>query len=200
MRNIDQGEFGEAQVIRAIANTRPLEQQLFIGNSLPVRLYDMYAPVSCCTATTYTNRGASGIDGLLATACGIAAHQGKPTSLIIGDLSQLHDLNSFAIARNLTSPLVIIILNNDGGNIFNLLPVPNEELRSDYYRLSHGLEFGYAAAMFNLPYNQVDNLADFQNSYNEALDYQGASVIEVTVSQHQASEQIAALNLWVKQS
>lgn len=54
--------------------------------------------------------------------------------------------------------------------------------------------------MFNLPYNQVDNLADFQNSYNEALDYQGASVIEVTVSQHQASEQIAALNLWVKQS
>ena len=200
VRNIDQGEFGEAQVIRAIANTRPLEQQLFIGNSLPVRLYDMYAPVSCCTATTYTNRGASGIDGLLATACGIAAHQGKPTSLIIGDLSQLHDLNSFAIARSLTSPLVIIILNNDGGNIFNLLPVPNEELRSDYYRLSHGLEFGYAAAMFNLPYNQVDNLADFQSCYHEALDYQGASVIEVSVSQHQASEQIAALNLWVKQS
>ncbi|MGI2022678.1 2-succinyl-5-enolpyruvyl-6-hydroxy-3-cyclohexene-1-carboxylic-acid synthase [Shewanella glacialipiscicola] len=200
VRNIDQGEFGEAQVVRAIANTRPLEQQLFIGNSLPVRLYDMYAPVSCCTATTFTNRGASGIDGLLATACGIAAHAGKPTSLIIGDLSQLHDLNSLAIAKSLTSPLVIVILNNDGGNIFNLLPVPNERIRSDYYRLSHGLEFGYAAAMFNLPYNQVDNLADFQDSYNEALDFQGASIIEVNVSQNQASDQIAALNLWVKQS
>lgn len=199
-RHIDQGEFGEAQVIRAIANTRPHEQQLFIGNSLPVRLYDMYAPVSCNAATTYTNRGASGIDGLLATACGIAAHDGKPTSLIIGDLSQLHDLNSLAIARGLKSPLVIVILNNDGGNIFNLLPVPNEQVRTDFYRLSHGLEFGYAAAMFNLPYNQVDNLADFQDSYRDALDFLGASIIEVNVSQTQASDQIGALNLWVRQN
>ena len=54
--------------------------------------------------------------------------------------------------------------------------------------------------MFNLPYNQVDNLADFQDSYNEALDFQGASIIEVNVSQTQASDQIAELNLWVKQS
>ncbi|MGL4895809.1 MAG: 2-succinyl-5-enolpyruvyl-6-hydroxy-3-cyclohexene-1-carboxylic-acid synthase, partial [Shewanella sp.] len=73
-------------------------------------------------------------------------------------------------------------------------------VRSDYYRLSHGLEFGYAAAMFNLPYQQVDNLADFQASYHEALDAQGATVIEVNVSQHQASDQIAAISLWVKQS
>ncbi|MGL5359596.1 MAG: 2-succinyl-5-enolpyruvyl-6-hydroxy-3-cyclohexene-1-carboxylic-acid synthase [Shewanella sp.] len=199
-RNIDHGEFGEAQVVRAIASTRPGQQQLFIGNSLPIRLYDMYAPVSCDSAITYTNRGASGIDGLLATACGIAAHGGKPTTLIIGDLSQLHDLNSLAIARQLASPLVIVILNNDGGNIFNLLPVPNERVRSDFYRLSHGLEFGYAAAMFNLPYQQVDNLADFQASYLEALDTNSASVIEVNVSQHQASSQIAAISLWVKQS
>lgn len=199
-RNIDHGEFGEAQVVRAIASTRPGQQQLFIGNSLPIRLYDMYAPVSCDSAITYTNRGASGIDGLLATACGLAAHAGKPTTLVIGDLSQLHDLNSLAIARQLASPLVIVILNNDGGNIFNLLPVPNERVRSDYYRLSHGLEFGYAAAMFNLPYQQVDNLADFQASYHEALDAQGATMIEVNVSQHQASDQIAAISLWVKQS
>ncbi|MGS0726296.1 thiamine pyrophosphate-dependent enzyme, partial [Shewanella sp. 0m-11] len=190
----------EAQTIRAIAKMQTNEQQLFIGNSLPVRLYDMFAPITTGSATVFTNRGASGIDGLLATACGVAIAEAKPTTLIIGDISALHDLNSLAIARSVTSPLVIVILNNDGGNIFNLLPVPNEQLRSDYYRLSHGLEFGFGAAMFGLAYNQVDSLTDFIESYEYAMTYSGPSVIEVTVAQNQASEQIAQVANWVKQS
>ena len=73
------GEFGEAQVIRAIANTRPFRTAAFIGNSLPVRLVRHVCPCRLLHATTYTtNRGASGIDGLLATACGIAAHKANP--------------------------------------------------------------------------------------------------------------------------
>ena len=198
-QQIDHAEFGEAQTIRAIANRQTSQQQLFIGNSLPVRLYDMFAPISSDSAKVYTNRGASGIDGLLATACGVAAAEGKPTTLIIGDISALHDLNSLAIARAVTSPLVIVILNNDGGNIFNLLPVPNEQLRTDYYRLSHGLEFGFGAAMFGLAYNQVDSITDFIESYEYAMTYSGPSVIEVSVAQNQASDQIAQIASWVKQ-
>ena len=145
-QQIDNAEFGEAMVVRAIAKSQNKQQQLFIGNSLPVRLYDMFAPLTTEHGSIFTNRGASGIDGLLATACGIAKHQAVATTLLIGDISQLHDLNSLAIARTSSSPLVIVILNNDGGNIFNLLPVPDEKLRNDYYRLAHGLEFGYGAA------------------------------------------------------
>ncbi|QYK01221.1 2-succinyl-5-enolpyruvyl-6-hydroxy-3-cyclohexene-1-carboxylic-acid synthase [Shewanella psychrotolerans] len=197
-RQIDQGEFGEAQVIRAIASQT--DQQLFIGNSLPVRLYDMYAPITAMASSVYTNRGASGIDGLLATACGIAAHKKQPTTLIIGDLSQLHDLNSLAIAAKQSSPLVIVILNNDGGNIFNLLPVPDEKLRSDYYRLSHGFEFGYGAAMFGIAYNQVDDIVSFNEVYRDALAHHGPSVIEVSVAQDQASNQIAKISAWIRQS
>ncbi|CAM4074400.1 2-succinyl-5-enolpyruvyl-6-hydroxy-3-cyclohexene-1-carboxylic-acid synthase [Shewanella aquimarina] len=197
-QQIDDAEFGEAQVVRAIAGRG--EQQLFIGNSLPVRLYDMYAPITPVAPRIYTNRGASGIDGLLATACGIAAHKASPTTLIIGDLSQLHDLNSLALAAKQQGPFVIVILNNDGGNIFNLLPVPDEKLRSGYYRLAHGLEFGYGAAMFGLPYNRVEDIVSFNEAYDDALAYQGASVIEVCVAQDQASEQIAHLAAWIKQS
>ena len=197
-RQIDQGEFGEAQVIRAI--TSQTDQQLFIGNSLPVRLYDMYAPITATATSVYTNRGASGIDGLLATACGIAAHKKQPTTLIIGDLSQLHDLNSLAIAAKQSSPLVIVILNNDGGNIFNLLPVPDEKLRSDYYRLSHGFEFGYGAAMFGIAYNQIDDIVSFNEVYRDALAHSGPSVIEVSVAQDQASNQIAKIAAWITQS
>ncbi|MEZ9594306.1 2-succinyl-5-enolpyruvyl-6-hydroxy-3-cyclohexene-1-carboxylic-acid synthase [Shewanella sp. 10N.261.52.F9] len=198
-QQIDNAEFGEAQTIRAIATRQTSQQQLFIGNSLPVRLYDMFAPISSDSAKVFTNRGASGIDGLLATACGVACAEGKPTTLIIGDISALHDLNSLAIARAVTSPLVIVILNNDGGNIFNLLPVPNEQLRTDYYRLSHGLEFGFGAAMFGLAYNQVDSITDFIESYEYAMTYSGPSVIEVSVAQNQASDQIAQIASWVKQ-
>ncbi|MXR69529.1 2-succinyl-5-enolpyruvyl-6-hydroxy-3-cyclohexene-1-carboxylic-acid synthase [Shewanella sp. JBTF-M18] len=197
-QQIDDAEFGEAQVVRTIAGRG--EQQLFIGNSLPVRLYDMYAPITPAAPNVFTNRGASGIDGLLATACGIAAHKASPTTLIIGDLSQLHDLNSLALAAKQQGTLVIVILNNDGGNIFNLLPVPDEKLRSDYYRLAHGLEFGYGAAMFGLPYNRVEDLVSFNEAYNDALAYPGASVIEVCVAQDQASEQIARIAAWIKQS
>ncbi|NKF49150.1 2-succinyl-5-enolpyruvyl-6-hydroxy-3-cyclohexene-1-carboxylic-acid synthase [Shewanella sp. WXL01] len=197
---IDNGEFGEAQTMREIAKYNSGEQQLFIGNSLPIRLYDMYAPLTEKTNNIYTNRGASGIDGLIATAVGVAKGNQLPTSMIIGDISCLHDLNSFALLKQLSSTFVLVIFNNDGGNIFNLLPVPNEQLRSDYYRLSHGCEFGYGAAMFNLAYRQVDELDDFKQVYQEAFEFECASVIEVNVSPNQASDQIAELAQWVKQA
>ncbi|MBT1445225.1 2-succinyl-5-enolpyruvyl-6-hydroxy-3-cyclohexene-1-carboxylic-acid synthase [Shewanella sp. JM162201] len=196
VRHIDGGEFGEAQVIRAIAASHTAEQQLFIGNSLPVRLYDMFAPIGCCAASTFTNRGASGIDGLIASACGVARDKGRPTTLVLGDLSALHDLNSLALARDAESPLVIVVLNNDGGNIFNLLPVPTEALRRDFYRLSHGLEFGYGAAMFGLPYDRAEDMEAFMDAYQAALDHPGASVIEVLVGPEQASQQIKRMAEW----
>ncbi|WP_394129388.1 2-succinyl-5-enolpyruvyl-6-hydroxy-3-cyclohexene-1-carboxylic-acid synthase [Shewanella maritima] len=198
-RQIDDNEFGEAQVLRQIAK-QDQAKQLFIGNSLPVRLFDMFAPTVANPPHIFTNRGASGIDGLIATACGVAKGNQLPTTMIVGDISCLHDLNSFALLKQLTQPFLLVIFNNDGGNIFNLLPVPDESLRSEYYRLSHGLEFGYGAAMFGLAYRQVDDLADFIQVYQEAYEFNCTSIIEVTVGPNQASDQIAAMAQWVKDS
>lgn len=198
-QQIDNTSFGEAQVVRAVAASQTEQHILFIGNSLPIRLYDMYAPIATNTPAIYTNRGASGIDGLIATACGVAADKKAPTTLIIGDLSCLHDFNSMALLKQMTCSFVLVIINNDGGNIFNLLPVPNENLRNDFYRLSHGLEFGYGAAMFGLAYRQVDDIESFQQAYQEAFEFNCASVIEVNVAPNQASDQIAQINQWVKQ-
>ncbi|QDF65732.1 2-succinyl-5-enolpyruvyl-6-hydroxy-3-cyclohexene-1-carboxylic-acid synthase [Shewanella sp. SNU WT4] len=197
--HIDEGEFGEVQVVREFSADTRLKQ-LFIGNSLPVRLFDMYARPTNPELNVYTNRGASGIDGLLATACGIAKGCAGVTGLLIGDLSQLHDLNSFALAKSIDTPMVLVILNNDGGNIFNLLPVPSEALRSQYYRLSHGLTFAGVSEMFSLPYSQVTNQAQYQQAIENAFNHQGASVIEVMVSPEQASNQIAAINQYIKLS
>ncbi|QIR16274.1 2-succinyl-5-enolpyruvyl-6-hydroxy-3-cyclohexene-1-carboxylic-acid synthase [Shewanella aestuarii] len=198
-QHIDQTHFGEAQTIRWVAKQQSAEHILFIGNSLPIRLYDMYAPIGPALPQIYTNRGASGIDGIIATSAGIALDQQRPMTLIIGDISCLHDINSLAMLKQVTSPYVLIVLNNDGGNIFNLLPVPTEELRADFYRLSHGLEFGYGAAMFGLAYRQVDDLQSLTEAYQEAMEFNYASVIEVNVSPNQASDQISQISQWVRQ-
>lgn len=199
IQHIDQTQFGEAQVIRWIAQQQTTDNILFIGNSLPIRLYDMYAPIGPALPKIYTNRGASGIDGLIATSAGVAIAHELPITMIIGDISCLHDLNSLALLKQITSAYVLVVLNNDGGNIFNLLPVPTEQLRDDFYRLSHGLEFGYGAAMFGIAYRQADDLESFTQAYTEAMDFNCASVIEVNVSYDQASNQIAQISQWVKQ-
>ena len=61
------------------------------------------------------NRGASGIDGLIASAAGYARGLDKPVTLMIGDLAALHDLNSLGMLRDLPVPLIIVLLNNGGG-------------------------------------------------------------------------------------
>lgn len=71
------------------------------------------------------NRGASGIDGVLSTAAGFAAGMGRPCSLLIGDLSFLHDINGLNMLRGgeARPPLTVVLINNAGGGIFSFLPI-----------------------------------------------------------------------------
>ena len=106
----------EGWIGASLARLLPEDSGLFLGNSLPVRLVDTFS--SGRLKHVYTNRGASGIDGLTATAAGCATASGKPLVFVVGDLSFLHDLNSLALARKVKTPFVIILLNNDGGGMF----------------------------------------------------------------------------------
>ncbi|MBY5994172.1 2-succinyl-5-enolpyruvyl-6-hydroxy-3-cyclohexene-1-carboxylic-acid synthase [Ferrimonas balearica] len=189
----DVGALTELSTVRLLSRTLSDDHQLFIGNSLPIRLFDMLASPKASVPAVFTNRGASGIDGLLATSCGVALANGKPTVLLVGDLSLLHDLNSLALARALTSPLVVLVLNNDGGSIFNLLPVPNETLRQDYYRLGHGFGFEGAASQFHLPYRRPDSLTQLAEALSDGLSQSGASVIEVVVPPNESAQLIVDL-------
>lgn len=130
---------------------------LFIGNSLIVRLLDML--VRLPDVPVFSNRGASGIDGLLATAAGVQKGQGQGILCLLGDTSLLYDLNSLALFSNPSHPSVIVVLNNDGGAIFDMLPVA-EQQKEQLYRMPHGFSFEHAAAMFNLDYAQPKTLAD----------------------------------------
>ncbi len=142
----------ESAVVHRLATNLPDRCNLFIGNSLSIRLFDQLSANLPDGTHVYANRGASGIDGLLATACGIAAASKKLTIVVLGDTSLLHDLNSLHLLRNTQTPLMVVVLNNDGGGIFHHLPVPDENLRRDYYQMPHGYAFDQAAAMFGIAY------------------------------------------------
>ena len=130
---------------------------LFIGNSLTVRLLDMFAQLP--NVPVFSNRGASGIDGLLATAAGVQQGQQQAMLCLLGDTSLLYDLNSLALFANPTLPSVIVVMNNDGGAIFDMLPVAQQQ-KEQLYRMPHGFNFKHAAAMFDLDYIQPLTLAD----------------------------------------
>lgn len=90
--------FGEAQLAHRISDYLPEQGQLFVGNSTVVRLIDALSQLPA-GYPVYSNRGASGIDGLLSTAAGVQRASGKPTLAIVGDLSALYDLNALALLR-----------------------------------------------------------------------------------------------------
>ncbi|MEN3788296.1 2-succinyl-5-enolpyruvyl-6-hydroxy-3-cyclohexene-1-carboxylic-acid synthase [Aeromonas veronii] len=181
---------------------RLIEGQLFVGNSMPARLMDMLGETGKGPSRVMTNRGASGIDGLIATAYGFAQSieqdSDEPTTLLLGDLSALHDLNSLALLSKASRPLVVILLNNDGGSIFRMLPVPTEgELLESYYRLPHGLSFEHAATMFGLAYRAPTTLAEFEQDYRAALQH-GVTLIEIRVPSEQVADDLKALGAAIR--
>ncbi len=175
-----------------------IEGQLFVGNSMPARLMDILGETGKGPSRVMTNRGASGIDGLIATAYGFAQSSDQSTTLLLGDLSALHDLNSLALLGKASRPLVVILLNNDGGSIFRMLPVPTEgELLESYYRLPHGLGFEHAAAMFGLSYRAPTTLPEFEHDYRAALQH-GVTLIEIRVPSEQVADDLKALGAAIR--
>lgn len=184
-------ELSEAGVAHRLAELLPADGQLLLGNSLSVRLVDALARLPD-NYPVYGNRGASGIDGLIATAAGLARGGGKPTLAVVGDISALHDLNSLALLREPGTPLVLLVINNDGGAIFDLLPTPAAE-RERFYRMPHGLDFGHAAAQFGLGYSRPANWTELHAALRQAYAGRTALLVELRVPPGAGAEALRSL-------
>ncbi len=165
---------------------------VFLGNSLFIRLVDMFGRLT--HTEVFSNRGASGIDGVLATASGVQRSRSNPLLVYIGDTSALYDLNSLSLFSHNDQATVIVITNNDGGAIFDMLPVPKEHLQT-YYQMPHGYQFEHAAKQFGLSYQQPKTLEQYQTIVTEHFEHgQGTLVVEVQTPPNQAVELIKAFN------
>lgn len=170
----------EPAIHRHLVSTLPAGHRLFCGNSMAIRDFDSFSGRRRDPLAVFGNRGASGIDGNLSTAAGIAAAQG-PTVAIVGDLTAAHDLGGLATVRGLD--LIIIVLNNGGGGIFDYLP--QASLPEDIYRQAWltptTVDFVQAAQAQGLPACRVDTLLAFKTQLAAALSAGGPHLIEVTI-------------------
>ncbi|RKF14320.1 2-succinyl-5-enolpyruvyl-6-hydroxy-3-cyclohexene-1-carboxylic-acid synthase [Alginatibacterium sediminis] len=169
-------------------------EQIFIGNSLGIRLFDRFAS-SPQALRVHASRGASGIDGLLATSFGM--HQAQPghSLALIGDTSALYDLNSMALWSRLSGSMVVVVVNNDGGEIFAMLDGAGDEtLQRNYYQMPHGLSFEFAAKQFNINYQVTSSSAELIENVSLAFEKQQHLLIEYKVPAGQASSLLKQFN------
>ncbi len=156
--NIFSNRFSEVEVMKRITEELPENSQIFIGNSLPIRDFDFFIGNSNKKFNIFTNRGASGIDGLISTAAGICTSNRKPTYLVLGDLSFYYDMNSLLLLKKFNIPLKIIIINNNGGRIFEYLPISNyRNVFNKFFLTPTNLDFKRVADTFSIDHIFCDN-------------------------------------------
>ncbi len=168
----------EGAVVPRLAAHLPAQSALMVANSMPVRDVEFFWPANDLGHQMFFNRGANGIDGTLSTALGIA-HAGAPAVLLTGDLALLHDANGFLLRPKLHGSLTIVLINNDGGGIFEHLPVagfnpPFEE----FFATPQHADFKKLCAAHKVPHVLVRDWTQLTDLVAQ-LPSQGIRVLEV---------------------
>ena len=175
-----QGKVTEISTARIISENLPAEHVLFLGNSMPIRDFDMYADFKHLPVYVGSNRGASGIDGTLASAIGYADGHNKAMTLVLGDLALIHDLNSLSQLGITNQQIIIIVINNSGGGIFSFLPVSDfDDVFEPYFGAPHSITFDQAAQMFGVEYANPKTDNELLNTYMTYSTNKKSVLIEI---------------------
>ena len=169
----------EGRVWMELERSVPEGSALFAGNSMPVRDMDSFFALIDRKVRVISNRGASGIDGVVSSALGVSASLQAPVFLVIGDLSFYHDLNGLMLAKLYKIPLIVILIQNDGGGIFSFLPQSSQQDVFDYFSTAHGLEFEEIVKSYDGSYRRISSWEQFQAELTEALHRSGLQVLEL---------------------
>jgi 2-succinyl-5-enolpyruvyl-6-hydroxy-3-cyclohexene-1-carboxylate synthase len=175
---IEMEHISEVKLAWFLSQNLPPATPIFIANSMPVRDVEFFWKPNNSHIIPYFNRGANGIDGTLSTALGIAHHQ-QSSILLTGDLALLHDTNGFLIANKLIGHLTIILINNNGGGIFEMLPIaqfnpPFEE----FFATPQNIDFAQLSATYGVEHQLITSWQQLQDKLNP-LPTQGIRVLEL---------------------
>lgn len=155
----------EAGLVRTLSEIFPADARVLLGNSLPVREWDLAALRTHATRTYFANRGVNGIDGLVSTTIGLAG-DGRPTAAVLGDLSALYDLAGLWPARG-GEDITLAVINNGGGMIFDRM------FRNPAFLNAHGIRLRGWAEMFGWHYGVMHDRDD-------PTPVAGPRIVEVT--------------------
>lgn len=170
----------ETKIVSEVVDALPARANLMISNSLPIRDFDLIVPLMKKRVSVYHNRGASGIDGIISTALGIAQSSKQRTYLLTGDLAFYYDLNSIHVAKKYSIPLTIILINNNGGRIFEVLPISYyKNIFEEYFATPHNLDFAKLVYAFGGNYREVKNWKVFKELLSAESTGKLFSVLEL---------------------
>jgi len=175
----DEGVPHEGEILRAVADAMPSGATLVVSSSMPVRDLDAFARPREAPLSVLGNRGASGIDGVVSTAFGIASQRPGPVACVIGDIAFFHDQNGLLWSREPDAPVVFVLIDNDGGAIFHMLPIAAHEPHfTPYFATPHGLDLASAAALHGLEVCE-STVRDVGGHLAEALEAGRTAVVRV---------------------
>ena len=175
-------EFCEGRILADVVEFAPDPSTVFVSNSMPVRDLDRFGAPTTASLTALGNRGASGIDGIVSTALGAGSATTDDLTLVTGDLAYYHDLNGLAALRRCGVDATIVLINNDGGGIFHMLPIEAYDPPfTSQFVTPHGLNFEPTGDLYDLSFARVDrgDRGAFRDAYAEATAADGSHVIEV---------------------
>jgi 2-succinyl-5-enolpyruvyl-6-hydroxy-3-cyclohexene-1-carboxylate synthase len=168
----------EGKVAWLLSQILPPETPLFIANSMPVRDVEWFWVPGNRRIRPFFNRGANGIDGTLSTAVGIA-HRSESTVILTGDLALLHDTNGFLLRQKLVGHLTIILINNNGGGIFEMLPISQfEPPFEEFFATPQSVNFAQLCGSYGVEHHLIESWAELQELLNP-LPKVGIRVLEV---------------------
>jgi 2-succinyl-5-enolpyruvyl-6-hydroxy-3-cyclohexene-1-carboxylate synthase len=163
------GALSELAVARLLGAELPGDATLFVASSMPVRLIETAWPARAAPPRVLCNRGANGIDGTISSAFGVAAGSAGPAWGLIGDVAFAHDVGGLLAARRLRLALTIVLLDNGGGAIFDLLPIASaSDVFEEHVATPTGLDFEALARAYAIDYTAIDSLSALRSVLSAA--------------------------------
>ncbi|KYC43904.1 2-succinyl-5-enolpyruvyl-6-hydroxy-3-cyclohexene-1-carboxylate synthase [Scytonema hofmannii PCC 7110] len=181
--NIDQTfakmeELFEGKTSWLLSQALPPKTPIFIANSMPVRDVEFFWQPNSLGLQPFFNRGANGIDGTLSTALGIA-HRHQSSVMLTGDLALLHDTNGFLIRNKFIGHLTIVLINNNGGGIFEMLPIAQfEPPFEEFFATPQDIDFAQLCSTYGIEHELISSWKQLQEKFNP-LPTQGIRVLEL---------------------
>ena len=165
-----------AATIRAL----PPGATLFVSSSMPVRDVDSYCRPAALDIQVLGNRGASGIDGIVSTVLGCAGGGAGPVVGLVGDIAFYHDMNGLLAARDKQLNVVFVLVDNDGGGIFHMLPIRHfEPVFTPCFATPHGLDLRHAARLYGLPFTEASTPAELAEAIAAGVGRAGTEIVRV---------------------
>jgi 2-succinyl-5-enolpyruvyl-6-hydroxy-3-cyclohexene-1-carboxylate synthase len=173
----DAGPISEPALHMALGRAHRGGDLVYTASSMPIRDQEAFLAPAETDALFLCNRGANGIDGLISSGIGAAHASGRPTTIVTGDLGLLHDIGGLAALREVSTPVRIVVIDNDGGGIFHFLPQEGAMGGEEFEALlgtPRGVDVAKAAALFDLPHRRLETLGELPGALAA-----GSGLIEV---------------------